>query len=334
MSPLSFFLTFTTKQIKLINIGPISFLKRTTIQHVLTDNNRVKWNETFRFLFAYPSLIRLFKIELCSTSTFGEKVLATEYLDIDYISNYSSDNYFFPTMGPSYIDLYTEPENLRYKTLDIAEENEESEESNNDEEEGESNYSQLLTNDYTDARDFESDIFIYNKARTYAPICGNTPSGGEYVGRLLIGIKSSRVDPFKTKIDRMTQSKKDKTISSFQKLTKNFTLFCVLSECLILDERYVSNQSTNLSFQLCLGTYGYENVGELDLSSDVKPSNITKEQCAIHLSDKMPFYLPYEKSKPCLSLNFDIEDQTYKMFTQNFIRSSLRLIVILFLLKF
>ncbi len=61
----------------------------------------------------FPPLIRLFKIELCSESSFGIEILAEENVDIDQISDYRSSSYFLPTLGPSFIDLYTEPQNYK-----------------------------------------------------------------------------------------------------------------------------------------------------------------------------------------------------------------------------
>ena len=56
-------------------------------------------------------MIRLFKIELCSENSFGVVVLAYEHVNIDHISDYRTNSYLLPILGPSYIDLYTEPQN-------------------------------------------------------------------------------------------------------------------------------------------------------------------------------------------------------------------------------
>ena len=74
-------------------------------------------------MYQFPGLIRLFKIELCSeeepTMSFGRgpvRVLASEYLDIENISEYKTNGRFLPTFGPANIDLYTEPNNYRSST--------------------------------------------------------------------------------------------------------------------------------------------------------------------------------------------------------------------------
>lgn len=70
-------------------------------------------------MYPFPGLIRLFKIELCTQDeaiAFGQgniRVLATEYLDIENISEYVTNGYMLPTFGPANIDLYSEPNNYR-----------------------------------------------------------------------------------------------------------------------------------------------------------------------------------------------------------------------------
>lgn len=43
----------------------------------------------------------------------------------------------------------------------------------------------------------------------------------------------------------------------------------------------------------------------------------------------MPFYMAYDKEKPCMSLNFKIEDLRYYMYTKNFIRQCIKRLVFL-----
>ncbi|RMZ98955.1 fer-1 4, partial [Brachionus plicatilis] len=74
-----------------------------------------EWNHSIEFVFRYPSLVRLLKIELCSEDASGVRVLAKEYLVISDISNYHNDLNYLPTYGPSYIDFYNEPNNMRIK---------------------------------------------------------------------------------------------------------------------------------------------------------------------------------------------------------------------------
>ena len=55
--------------------------------------------------------------------------------------------------------------------------------------------------------------------------------------------------------------------------------------------------------------------------------NMTKPMQPIQLGPKMPFYLPYDKSKPCMTLNFMIEDLRNLMFKANFIKYSVQTMV-------
>ena len=56
-------------------------------------------------------------------------------------------------------------------------------------------------------------------------------------------------------------------------------------------------------------------------------TNYVSNLTPVRLGPKMPFYLPLEKSKPCLSLKFLIEDIRHIMFKRNFVRNSLKIIV-------
>lgn len=56
-------------------------------------------------------MVRSIKLELCDSDN---SILAVEYLDIDDISDYK-DRYLLPTIGPCYIDFYSEPYQSRTK---------------------------------------------------------------------------------------------------------------------------------------------------------------------------------------------------------------------------
>ena len=215
----------------------ITFCSETRRTAAISFSSKPVWNETFKFAFQFPSLVRLFKIELCSESRFTTTVLATEYLDIDSISDYRTNDHFFPTLGPSYIDLYSEPENLRVKPFDLAEENIQKE--------------QLNRNEVEIRGKVDKKKEHLNNTKTYVPISGSTPGGGEYIARLMMGIKSVKAEPYKNKCqDLNNQSEILNSVSNaLKKSKKSFTLFCLISECIICDSRYQGN----LSFQICIG---------------------------------------------------------------------------------
>lgn len=168
----------------------------------------------------------MFKIELCSEESFGEKVIATEYLDIETISDYKSKD-FYPTFGPSNIDMYSEPGNLRIRSNTL-------------------NCSSSDLTDVAEIMPMNSDHEESNfRNRSYIPINGTTPGGGDYVARLLLHIDSNRAETSKRKNHHQDEN-------PFEKITQNekqFTLFAMISDVYLIDYRY----QNDLSFQLCIG---------------------------------------------------------------------------------
>lgn len=83
--------------------------------------------------------------------------------------------------------------------------------------------------------------------------------------------------------------------------------------------------STELSFRLCLGPYGYD--------ARSSRTNLSKTQTPIRLGPRMPCYLSFDKAKPCLSLQFDIEDLRYFMYAKNYLINSVKELVKEFVLN-
>lgn len=107
------------------------------------------------------------------------------------------------------------------------------------------------------------------------------------------------------------------TNNSRQIQKKTFVAFVMISEAYMIDPRY---HTSSLSFRLCIGPNGY----------DVRSAaiiNLTKSQTPIRLGPKMPCYLSIDKSKPCLTLQFEIEDLRYFMYCKNFLRNSVKELV-------
>lgn len=254
----------------------------------------------------FPGLIRLFKIELCSEDTFGTKVLASEYLDIESISEYKTEDYFLPMFGPSGIDLYSEPQNYRHTPNTY-----------HDLIDNVLNTSFNLSNYKSMDKVLSKVVELKNKGlrpASYVPVNGYTPGGGDYVARLTMSIRS------KTFRGGNYAGEKNSGDQERLKTKKLFTLFVLISDVYDIDARYQGD----LSFQVCIGTHGYENLSKLDLSSKHIPSNFTLQQKPIRLGPKMPLYLAYDKSKPCLSLQFEMEDLTQYMYAKNFLLNSVK----------
>jgi hypothetical protein len=83
-----------------------------------SEDDIFKWNQSIEFCFRYPPLVNLVKFELCKETavlaTEYSTVLATEYFSLNDIFN--SENNDEPySFGPSYIELYSRPNNCRIK---------------------------------------------------------------------------------------------------------------------------------------------------------------------------------------------------------------------------
>ena len=167
-------------------------------------------------------------------------VLATEYLNIDDISDYTNDDYFLPTLGPCNIDFYTEPHNFRINKNKLVRSNGLNNSVDNVNEEQQ-----------TDGQK------VKFTQRTYIPIYGDAHSGGgDYVARLFLCVKSFkhlRNSSVQKHEEEMKQL--EKTKENLRENVKNFLLFAIINEATIIDPRYSNSQ---LSFRLCLGTNGYE----------------------------------------------------------------------------
>lgn len=174
----------------------------------------------------------MFKIELCAEQTFGFRVLSTEYLDIDAISDYTSLNHFYPTLGPCHIDLYSEPDNLRIKSNAL----------NN------SNLDLANLKDFSDLVPIQSEPNNSTKLvnRSYVSVNGFSPGGGDYVARMLVQISSRVLSNFLEERRKYEKIFFDLVANN----QKEFTLFMLISECSMIDPKY---QLSDLSFQLCIG---------------------------------------------------------------------------------
>lgn len=224
---------------------------------------------------------------------------------MENISEYTNNGYFLPTFGPANIDMYTEPQNYRTFASSFN-----SKAAENLVDFNSSNHSQ----------DFRKRSQTKLIPRSYMSVNGSSPGGGEYVARLMLSIKSFRMMGFNKK----NFDQKQETLA-FERLKakKTFTLFVMISEVYMIDSRYQGE----LSFQLCIGTNGYEPLNKIDLNSKNLPSNFSKQQKPFKLGAKMPCYLAFDKSKPCLSLEFEIEDLRYYMYAKNFLQNSVKELV-------
>lgn len=65
----------------------------------------------------------------------------------------------------------------------------------------------------------------------------------------------------------------------------------------------------------------------MDLSKRNSSTNMTKNYKSLRLGPKMPIYLPFDKVKPCMTLNFCIEDLRHIMFLKNFLLKKIKILL-------
>ncbi len=186
----------------------------------MRTTNKPEWNYKIEFYFRYPTLVSLFKIELCSETSSGETILASEYLKIDDISSFQSEFAFSPTYGPRFVDLYSEPNNTRTKK------------------------------EYLEENDIECDTFSGHTDLThdYMPLSGH---GAFYIAQLNINISSKKIlqnSEFKECLSKSFQSPS----LNLKPVVSEFIAFGVLNEVSMIDGRYEHGE---ISFQLCIGFY-------------------------------------------------------------------------------
>ena len=140
----------------------------------------------------------------------------------------------------------------------------------------------------------------------------NGYGGNHFVARMLLNIESKkyyskkRTGTIRGLMNAPVVFKEDKLYSKV-----DFTLFSCLSEVSMINEKFSNG---NLSFRLTIGNCGYEN------SNTDNSSNFTKKMKPLKLSKDMPVYLPFEKRKHCLSVQFNTYDTSHILYKMNYIR--------------
>lgn len=153
----------------------------------------------------------------------SERVLSTEFLDINSISDYRSE-YTLPYLSPCHIDMYTEPAEARRYEHDPS--------------------MHFLRHSFRAHNQLQQGV----KTTGYEYVnYEDTNSSSSYVARLALGIRSSQ--SYKQEAAeggglfcKESVKVKDETVS-------DFVAFAMISEVSQIDPGYRSN----LSFRLCIG---------------------------------------------------------------------------------
>ena len=249
------------------------------------------------FKILYPPLIRCLKIELCAKNAFQDSVLATEYIYLDDISHPKTTGGSLPSYGPSYIDLYEEPYLLTLQKKPKPAEY------------------QIYSSGHVvvDNEDKPRNVPLIENT-TCSLVTFNGYAGNRFIGRLLLNIESSKF--YRKNAPNITdcvsvapELKSDRLYSK-----SDFIVFTCLTECSMINERYSNSE---LSFRLTIGNFGYNNNAE----NSHERSNFTHKATPIQLTTNMPLYIPLERRKPCLSVEFSVEDTSHVLYKMNYIRA-------------
>lgn len=199
---------------------------------VIRSTNKPQWNCKLEFHFRYPPLVRLCKIELCAVDPSGERVLSTEYLAINDISNFLNDVQYLPTYGPRYVDLYNEPNNKRIKRTFS---------SGTGDDDFSNSGSANNSNSHSSSRSSHD---------TYLPLVAK---GAFYVARLYMSIYSmSAARPSSVLKESLQTNNSLSQELMINPREKRFVAFAIINEVTMIDSRYLNGE---LSFQLCIGSY-------------------------------------------------------------------------------
>lgn len=235
-----------------------------------------------------------FKIELCTETKSGEQTLATEYLNLNEVSNYRQPNTYFPTYGPCYVEIFEKPNNYRIKKT---------------------NKNIKSTDDNkTNTLNENMELFDKNELDIYDSIVAD---GSFYVGRLFMSVESKRIQSssdFKNLLRRNKGSFFNKNVHNY--VISEFITFAVLDQITMIDSRY---KNGDISIKLCMGINGYDSlIDKWNQTESIKPVQFNKEE---------PIFLPFDKTKPCLSINFSNQDMRHVLYKMNIIENSVKLIV-------
>ena len=150
-----------------------------------------------------------------------------------------------------------------------------------------------------------------NNRSTCSLVSFNGYGGNRFIASMLLSIESKKFykksrRTIKSYLDTSIHVKKEKLYTK-----SDFTLFSCLSEVSMISEKFSNG---DLSFRLTIGNFGYDN-------NLTDKSNLTKKMRPLKLSKEMPLYLPFEKKKTCLSVQFNNYDTSHILYKMNYIKT-------------
>ncbi len=257
----------------------------------------------------YPPLIHAIKLEVCLKNKFFDTPIAREYIYIDEISNPTFKTDSLPTFGPSVIDLYDEPYylifNRRHQYAEFP------------------NDKELADNgNFKSSSRFQSNPSLsrtHFKPKSESLVSFNGAGVNEYLGRLLLHIDSRRIHKIEgTESNTNILNSLSYSAKCFHPKRK-FTVFACINEANMIDKRF---RNSVVTFKLTTGFYGhsFDSVSSY-LKSNSKPIPLNQ------LSKDTPIYATFGKVKPCLYLDFEIEDTIHILHKINFLKHKTKQLV-------
>lgn len=269
----------------------ITYADKVLRTRTITNSKRPKWNqdEALKLKIMYPPLVRCLKIELCSQDWLGVRVLGTENIYLEDISN-SFDTNLLPTLGPTYIYLYTQTFLSSYTREPIMAQ------------ELRDQHSRTSADIYR-RRQNESPISASSLDNTFSLINNERNKVNKYMGRVQMEIFSEKY--METSMQAPPSELYEFSKSPYR--DNDYVLFACIYDTTMIDN---SLQGKNLSFKLTIGPFGHEHNTTENQTKKLKPERRAPDS---------PLFLRTDKMKPCLFLSFRIEDKANVLFKMNFL---------------
>uniref|UniRef100_A0A672YX44 C2 domain-containing protein n=1 Tax=Sphaeramia orbicularis TaxID=375764 RepID=A0A672YX44_9TELE len=307
----------------------VSFFKqvgRTSTQKSTADP---VWNEQIIFTEMFPPLCQRMKIQIWDEGSMSDVAIGTHYFDLRRISNeQDGDRGFLPTFGPAWINLYGSARN--YSLGD------DSVELNEGIGEGVSYrgrvYMELTVEILSGGMGTESKLRLIKpnkdaKAKAGGGKDGKAPAGGGGSGAAAGGTADDDKGKGAAEVQPVDPPPEIKN-------NENFMLFGSLFEATMIDRKIGDKP---ISFEFSMGEYN-------DWSGSTPPSPssplLSREDVTLNSKSTTPpekpvivegnrfyMYLPLDRYKPCVTVQSQWENRTYRLYNSNILENIVNLFV-------
>ncbi len=226
---------------------------------------------------------------------FFDTPLAKEYIYIDEISNPNNVEDYLPTFGPAIIDLYDKPYysvfNKRHQFAEFS----------IDEDDANNTTGSIASDKYKIDSSSNSPV-----RPTCSLISFNGAGVNQYVGRLAFSIETKQVE---SSIAKKTCVAMQDSLRTHVRPRQTFIAFACINEASMIDKRF---RDKNISFRLTAGLSGHT----FDTPTAYSKNNSRPMQLN-QFSKDTPIYVTFGKVKPCLYLDFEIEETVHILYKWN-----------------